>query len=211
MGYRASSAVALVAAFLASGCAPVDGDVGPTASADGGAGVSQSVEAVSVSSWGGLLLPRRGGTGGSPVTVQCRAGDVAVGIYGRQGNHYFEQLGLICAPLYANGTLGPHYTTNSAGPQGSIGYVECPAGYAFIGINSQSATYLDTITSINCRQPPRFLMYPATGSVVSRVFYPFGGRSHYDECPLGYVITSMIVRAGSWIDSEQPVCSYVVQ
>lgn len=211
MGVRSSFLRASVAACLMSSCAPTDGEIDPTDLSGGGAsgpGLAQSAQEAVVT-YSTLWLTQRGGTGGAPVTMQCGPGDVAVGIYGRQGNSYFSQLGLICAPLYANGTLGPHYTTNSAGPAGNVGYVECPAGYAFIGLNTQSATYLDTIVSINCRATPNLTEYPIKGVRVNSVSYSFGGASRYDGCPTGYAITAMIVRAGSWIDSEQPRCSYV--
>lgn len=208
MGVRASHVVALIAASITSGCAPVDGDVDLTASADGGAGVAQSVEAVSVTGYT-WALPYHGGTGGSPLGLGCSPGDVVVGIYGRQGVNYMEQLGLVCAPLYANGTFGTRYRTGSVGPAGAINVdAQCPRGYAAAALSLRAATYLDTIVAVGCTASPSFARTSLIWvNAVSNG--PQGGLAYGDRCPTNYVLTSMTVRGASWIDAEQAFCSYI--
>ncbi|WP_437967929.1 hypothetical protein WMF04_00910 [Sorangium sp. So ce260] len=80
-----------------------------------------------------------GGTGGTAVDisyeVSCGNGNVAVGVHGRSGGS-IDRIGLICAPLASDGTLGTAFQTVTAGGDGgSPGSAICPASQVLVGIN----------------------------------------------------------------------------
>ncbi|NOK20602.1 hypothetical protein, partial [Corallococcus carmarthensis] len=62
-------------------------------------------------------LATHGGTGGNPVTLGCQPGYVAVGIFGREAA-LLDQIGLRCAYLNSNGSLGSAIVTGTAGGTG---------------------------------------------------------------------------------------------
>src|SRR5437879_3713456 len=124
----------LTAALPACGLASDPGATGAANQAAPGdkANIGSIEQAISRSSsyW---TLPYRGGGGGGPYSIACPRGNVAVGLYGRSGG-YIDQGGLICAALYADGSLGPDSTIGSAGGGGGGPYYAvCPGGQALVG------------------------------------------------------------------------------
>lgn len=189
----------LVVSLALAGCAvaPADGD-----SADP---TGKSKDPMSVTHYG-WTLPYRGGSGGSmSLWDSCADQQVMVGIYGNKGT-YENQLGIICAPLHADGTLGPEeWHWIMGGQQGSYSFVtHCPAGTAVSGLYGFSHTYLDLL-GIRCDSPP------FTGANVS--YNVSGGASggdwFFDMCPWGYGLRNLTLHFGSWIDGEQAQCAWI--
>ncbi|WP_437275361.1 hypothetical protein WME90_29415 [Sorangium sp. So ce375] len=109
------------------GAGGADGTGGAGTGGTGGAGT------------GGTGGAGTGGTGGTGVDISydisCGNGNVAVGVHGRSGGSV-DQIGLICAPLASDGTLGTAFQTVTAGGNGgSPGSVICPASQVLVGIN----------------------------------------------------------------------------
>jgi hypothetical protein len=103
--------ISLVAAFTPA-CTAV-GDATDTVTRDLSeepVGAAVSEYSVSGFRW---QMGYRGGTGGGPYSISCGSGAVAVGITGRSGA-YVDQLGLACATLQNDGSLGPMWTTGNA-------------------------------------------------------------------------------------------------
>jgi hypothetical protein len=204
-----SAGIVILTALVGGCAAPVDGAADEE--------TSSTAEAVTVAYSYRVTgytynLGYHGGTGGNPTTESCRAGDLAVGVYGSYGN-YINELGLICATLYSNGTLGPPYTTRTTGTPGPHTFtVQCPMrafgwdnDQFLAGLRGRSATYVDDIGAI-CVALPSFEP-DATWSInpVS------GGSAFYDPCPDSYGVTSLYVRGASWIDAVRATCSYVAR
>lgn len=195
----------IVLSTLLLGCSGAGAEPADEEAADGPIGTT--VEAYSLSSYW-WNLPWRGGSGGTWTgPMGCQAGDVIVGLHGRGGT-YVDQIGLICAKLYANGTFGPRYTL---APQGGGGgdpfYLQCPEGTAAVSIEGRAKTYLDRI-DMACSQPP------FTPSVV---WYAYrsgdtggdGGEWFTDRCPKDYVLRTIEMRVGSLVDAIRGNCNYV--
>src|SRR4051812_7356886 len=95
--------VALTVAVMGTGCAVQSSD---TEMAKESAASTSSAFSTSPYQY---ALSYRGGSGGDARSLNCGPGNVVVGFYGRAAN-YVDQMGLICAGLNANGTLGPAFT-----------------------------------------------------------------------------------------------------
>jgi hypothetical protein len=148
-------------------------------------------------------LSWRGGQGGNgPVPLSCGSGNVVVGFYGRAAS-YIDQLGLVCAAMNQNGTLGPAWTTGALGGWGGDPFFwQCPAGWVVRATTGWSGQYLDNF-EIVCGPAP-------TGS--PNWTFAAGGNGvnwYWDGCPDGYDVTGFNVRYGSWIDGEQTICDYI--
>src|SRR5579871_3661398 len=106
------SLLALVSTLvLASGCTS---ETGASPGADGD--VARTSSAYSTSATYSWIQPV-GGWGGTPSWIGCAPGDLVTGIYGRAGA-YIDQIGLFCAHVNADGTMGSSYMTNSWGGSG---------------------------------------------------------------------------------------------
>src|SRR5262249_578339 len=120
--------------------------------------------------------------------------------------NYINELGLYCAPLHANGTLGPVYTTARSGAPGPYPFhALCPSGAVLNGLSGRSATYLDAI-QVECSWLPDPIAQDSTGA------WEYGGDGggwFGDDCPNGYAITTLTTRSGSWIDGTRATCTYL--
>jgi hypothetical protein len=150
-------------------------------------------------------LAYRGGGGGTWQSLSCGSGNVLVGLYGRSGS-YVDQMGLICAQLHADGTLGPAFDPAwqwAGGWGGSADYpAQCPPNEYVRGVFGYAGQYLDYI-AVLCSGSENFEADLGGG---------WGGNwfgDQNDTCPAGYAMTGFNVRAGSWLDGEQPVCDYL--
>jgi len=191
----------VVAAMAAlTGCAAESGnDEGDLESNEA---IGTTSEALSVSSTYKTDLNYHGGSGGTGYRRSCGAGDVAIGIYGTYGS-YVNEVGLYCARLHSDGTLGPTYTTGTAGKPGANSYqFICFRGKVVVGFYGRSATYLDRIGPI-CDYAPTG--YPERGYD----YGGYGGQDFKDQCLDNYAVTSITVRAGNWVDGIRGSCSYL--
>lgn len=171
-----------------------------------GAGTAELSSELSVS--GSLYsLPARGGSGGAASSLNCAPDYVAVGIYGRSGR-YIDRLGLTCAPLHANGSLGPSYDTGSLGGNGGSSFrLGCPSGTAIVGVYGRSGRYLDQI-GLACSGVAHWRNH-GTVQYYSTSAGGSGGGYFEDLCPIAYVGSRLNVRTGRYADREQLVCAYI--
>ncbi|PRQ06318.1 hypothetical protein [Enhygromyxa salina] len=152
-------------------------------------------------------LPGRGGGGGGPGTLACGAGDVAVGIYGRSGI-YIDQLGLTCAYLMDNGSLGPTYDTGTLGGQGGGSFrLICPLGQAIVGFHGGSGTLVDRL-GLYCSGVANWRSHGSVEYVTSAAGGG-GGGSFADLCPSDYVGARINVRTGIYVDRQELLCAYI--
>ncbi len=170
--------------------------------------VGETEEALSVSV-SQSVLPARGGNGGTASTLSCPGGYVAVGIYGQAGS-WINQLGLNCALLKSDGTLGSPVSTGSDGGSGGSSFqYDCPNNQAIVGFSGRAGWYVDQL-GVYCSEIKNWrsngtiqFKSPAAGGS--------GGTKFNDYCPASYVLTSVSVRTGWWVDREQGTCSYITE
>lgn len=110
-----------------------------------------------------------GGAGngdGSIFELSCGEGDVAVGIHGRSGA-WLDALGLVCAPVQPDGTLGAVFKTDTAGGNGG-GEREavCPTGQALVGIDISRDNRPVRVINPLCQTLTEWNMPNATTSTV---------------------------------------------
>ncbi|WP_437551506.1 hypothetical protein WME97_10005 [Sorangium sp. So ce367] len=156
-----------------------------------------------------VRMAYRGGTGGSWFDIPCAHDEVAIGLYGRSGA-LVDQVGLVCAPLQANGSIGPYSTRGSAGGYGGGPFSTlCPSGEVLVGLEGRSGKYVDQI-GIQCAPVDDWC---SCGGVRNGYYAGGGpgGGAFTDTCPKGYVITSLSGRSGSLADAIQGVCTYLQQ
>ncbi|ATB43477.1 hypothetical protein CYFUS_008957 [Cystobacter fuscus] len=156
---------------------------------------------------GGLTyaLNPRGGTTGFPTLTECPSGYVAVGIHGREGSHV-DRLGLLCRYLNADGSFGATYY---AGAQGGFGGANCervcPDGQVIVGFLVRSLNYVNSL-NLQCAPPASWV---SEGRVqgYSNSMGIGSGYDFNDRCPQSFVVTSLNVRVGDYVDQMQAVCS----
>lgn len=152
-------------------------------------------------------LPARGGNGGRPGSLNCAADHVAVGIYGKAGR-VIDNLGLTCAPLAADGSLGDSSDTGSRGGSGGNTFrLTCPAGQAIVGFKGRSGGKVDQL-GLFCSGVAHWVDQGTVQHTSSSVGGS-GGSPFSDTCPFAYVATKLDLRAGRLVDQEQLVCSLI--
>lgn len=152
-------------------------------------------------------LPARGGNGGQPGSLNCAPDHVAVGIYGRAGR-IIDNLGLTCAPLNADGSLGASYDTGSRGGSGGNPFrLTCSAGQAIVGFRGRSGGKVDRL-GLYCSSVAHWLDQGTVQHTSSSVGGS-GGSPFADTCPFAYVATRLDLRTGGRVDQEQLVCSFI--
>ncbi|RKH59595.1 hypothetical protein [Corallococcus llansteffanensis] len=169
-------------------------------------GLGQVESGISISSttWS---LGAHGGTGGTAGSISCASGYVAVGIFGRAAD-LVDQVGLTCAVLNTDGSLGSQYNTGTAGGTGGYAYsVHCPVGQAVVGFHGRSAARLDRL-GLYCSG---IVNWRNTGVVqtVSGTVGGTGGINFNDTTHTAYVVTSLQTRSGSTIDQLRGVTNYI--
>jgi hypothetical protein len=205
MSIRAITHGALILGMAVAGCAT---DVTDTSASEHGTDIDEHVgevgAAFSVAGEYTYDLGRYGGTGGTPSTLRCRdESDVIVGFHGRFAN-VIDRLGLVCARLRADGTLGVRYTTSSVGGQGGAPFLlECPAGKVATGLGVRAATYVDAL-DLSCGGPP-FTANVALNQWIGGD----GGQLVVRSCPDNYVLRTIDVSTGNVVDAVRGRCVYV--
>jgi len=188
--------LSLFALALSCGCTAA------TEPSDGPTGTTEDPLAVTDDGW---ASPHRGGTGGGAFQWdKCAPDEVVVGITQNRGQ-YVNTVGITCAKLAPNGSLGPdvpHYARGGR-TDGQFFTMHCPAGSAVTGLWGYSHTYLDVL-AIRCDAAP-FIGHSVTYQNVG-----VGGGDWFDDpCPNGYVLHNLGLNWGNWIDGEQAVCAFV--
>ncbi|RYZ43715.1 MAG: hypothetical protein EOO71_02330 [Myxococcaceae bacterium] len=148
-----------------------------------------------------------GGSGGTAGSIACAAGYVAVGIYGRAGS-LVDRLGLICAALNTDGSLGYQYNSGTAGGTGGYDYsLQCPAGQAVVGFHGRSADKVDRL-GVYCSG---VVNWRNTGTIqfTSGTAGGSGGSAFSDVASAAYVVTSVQTRAATVVDQIRGITSYI--
>lgn len=149
-------------------------------------------------------LAGHGGSGGTAGTVSCGAGYVAVGLVGRSGP-YVDRLGLACAWLNTDGSLGTAYDFGTLGGTGGTYFADlCPSGQVLVGIKGRSYSWHDQISG----ECANVKTWATTGTVNSTL--PArggtGGIAYTERCPAGYTVGLFNMRAGTYVDYLQARC-----
>jgi hypothetical protein len=149
-------------------------------------------------------LAGHGGTGGTAGTVSCGAGYVAVGLIGRYGP-YVNRLGLACAWLSSDGSLGTAYDFGTLGGTGGTYFADlCPSGQMLVGVKGRSYSWHDQISG-ECANVKTW----ATTGVVNSTLPARGGTggiAYTERCPAGYSVGLFNMRAGIYVDYLQARC-----
>ncbi|KYF53914.1 hypothetical protein BE08_29320 [Sorangium cellulosum] len=136
--------------------------------------------------------------------IACGSGNVAVGVHGRSGGS-IDQIGLICAPLAGDGTLGTAFQTVTAGGNGgSPGSAICPASQVLAGIN----IWVDTLVyriELLCQTIEAWKMGDSNFNVV-----PGMGNAHSTaftvKCAVGAAVVQIRGDADQLVRSVHPRC-----
>jgi hypothetical protein len=200
--------LALGVGCVPEGEAPVGGG-GDVFAEGGGAPDEESVGEASAAvslPGGSVALPERGA---STTTISCPTNSVAVGVFGRASG-IVHRIGLVCAGLATNGTLGARFKTISVGTDngfnssaGTSFSAECPSGQGALGVYGAAGRYLDRVGVI-CGAP---LFTSVAG--VSLDAGGAGGQAFFDQCPAQSVVKHLTILADQAVDSIQPHCAFV--
>ena len=156
-----------------------------------------------------------GGSGGSPYTLACPSGSVAIGIQGRAGANV-DQVQVRCQAIgtavqVAAGAVGatltgPVTTTSPAGGSGGTSYsLSCPAGFVMIGVSGRVGVFGAGVVDqlrVECAKLAGSGSFttPTVGSV-------FPNSITYSLiCSEGRVATGIQGRAGNLVDRIQVRC-----
>ncbi|WP_437487711.1 hypothetical protein WME75_07365 [Sorangium sp. So ce1014] len=149
-----------------------------------------------------------GGAGGAAVDISyeipCGSGNVAVGIHGRSGGS-IDRIGLMCAPLAGDGTLGTAFQTVTAGGDGgSPGTVLCPASQVLVGIN----IWVDSLVyriELLCQTIDEWKLSDSNLNVVPGIGNVHG-TGYGVKCPMGSAIAQIHGDADQLVRSVHPQC-----
>lgn len=151
-------------------------------------------------------LTGHGGTGGTASQLSCPTGYAAVGLVGRSAS-YVDAVGLLCAYLYTDGTLGSAYTYGPTGGGGGTYFTEpCPSGQVLVGVRGRSYSWNDQVSG-HCAPVRNWVSTsPVIGGYLG-LRGGSGGTPYAETCPGGYAVTSLSLRAGTYLDYIQARCN----
>ncbi len=150
-------------------------------------------------------LGGHGGSGGSASTMSCPAGTVAVGLVGRSGP-YVDALGLLCATLNLDGSLGAAFSSGYYGGSGGTSFVDqCPSGQMLVGLAGSSWSWTDRIAG-DCANVKTWISSGGINTYLGS-HGGSGGAAYTEICPQGYGITSLYLRAVAYVDYIQGRCT----
>jgi hypothetical protein len=125
-------------------------------------------------------------------------------MHGRSGS-WVDRIGLMCAPLAGDGTLGPAYQTVAAGGDGGIASsVLCPAGQVLVGLHIWSDSVIYRIDLL-CQTVEGW----NTGSMESNAVPGIGtvqSGAYTVKCPAGAAIRRIDCGAADYVYSVNPEC-----
>ncbi len=149
-------------------------------------------------------LAGHGGSGGSAGTVSCGSGYVAVGLIGRSGP-YVDRLGLACAALSTDGSLGTAYDFGTLGGNGGTYFADlCPSGQMLVGIKGRSYSWHDQISG-ECANVKTWATAGTIGSTLP-ARGGTGGVAYTERCPTGSSVGLLNLRAATYVDYVQARC-----
>lgn len=154
-----------------------------------------------------------GGAGGSPFSLNCPSGQIAVGLSVRAGNN-IDQIRLRCAPITNVGvnayslfaqTGGISLSAAAGGNGGTASTLACPGTFGLKGVSGRvgngGSGVIDQIRG-NCRK----LLSTASVNTLTRGRALSGSVTFALTCPGDTVVTGLRGRAGSLIDRIQLAC-----
>lgn len=149
-----------------------------------------------------------GGTGEVPYDITCGSGNVAVGIHGRSGS-WLNSIGLICAPLSTDGSLGATFKTVLVGGDGGApGEVTCPAGQVMVGSERWEDASVVYKLDLRCQTVEQ---WESTGTVATIVpgLGAADGAQQASLCSQGYVYYQITGQAGQYISTINQWCKKI--
>jgi len=133
-----------------------------------------------------FVLSLHGSAVGDPFALTCKDDELVVGLWGLEGT-VVNALGLICAKMKGNGTLGASEERPAiGGTTGTLFYSECPKNQAVIELRGRAGTGLDRI-GVRCARVRRWVEGGIPGTIAPS-FGGGGGAPFTDGCPAGYFL-----------------------
>jgi hypothetical protein len=152
-------------------------------------------------------LAGHGGSGGSSVQPTCPSNSVAVGLVGRSVA-YVDALGLLCAAVNSDGSLGSAYAYGPYGGSSGTSFTDfCPSGQVLVRINGRSYSWHDQFSGV-CAPLKTWVTSATLGSSLP-ARGGTGGNPYTETCPTGYAITALSMRAATYVDYVQGRCTRI--
>lgn len=154
------------------------------------------------------FLPLRGGNVGFPFALTCAPNELVVGLWGRAGNT-IDTLGLLCARMRPNGTLGFTEQRPDLGNAMTPPFtLQCPKHEVIISLRGLAATKVDRLGG-RCARVRAWVMQGKRGAVLPSVGGSMG-LPFTDECPTGYMLQGVVGFANGTINAIQGLCVPIV-
>jgi hypothetical protein len=177
------------------------------------------LSATTVATLGALCLPvaaqttpSAGGNGGTPYTIRCGPGQVAIGVDAKAGT-YVNSVGLACVtvanvPVWVSLRINPATTGMAGGAGGALFGTRCPQGQVVNAISGRAALYVDRL-QVSCA-PFNSVTRRVTGPSSTQGAAAGGnGGAPFGPlvCPSNLPGVGFVGRAGMWIDRIALVCA----
>jgi hypothetical protein len=136
-----------------------------------------------------------------PYAISCPSDTVIVGLYGRSGL-WLDRIGLLCAPINSDGTLGPPMKTDTAGGDGgSAMEVTCPINESLVGIDRWTSEMPDPPLvygiDLRCQTLAEWKKPGASTHVIPGIGSHSGSLASL-VCPTGFTHFKVDGDAGGW-------------
>jgi hypothetical protein len=146
------------------------------------------------------LLGATGGSGGTPLSLDCAFPNAAVGMDLRTDTEVVS-FGLSCASF--GGTPGP-FAGPAGGSGGTFTFRKCIAGQFMVGVHGRAWSRNNAIAPL-C-QDLAGILNGSNGFRAEPLAGGTGGEPYLHRCPPRMVVRGVRVRSGSKIDRLQPEC-----
>ena len=150
----------------------------------------------------------------TPATTACGVGQVAVGIFGSTFGlgtpEYPASLGLVCAELQTDGTLGQSTTAAAMGflQLGTPFNLRCPAGEVVVGVHGFEDPAAALSVGVQCAPVVGWVADGTTGQR-SPLFGAGSGTAFDDTCPSDHAITRIGGGTSILLQQIEPTCTLI--
>lgn len=154
----------------------------------------------------GSAIHAGGGSGGTEsYNFPCGDGQVGVGLQGKSGD-VVDRLGLICAPVKSDGTIGsPQNTGSSGGNDAKPFSISCPPGQILTGLFGKSGEVVNSLSG-HCASPETILGRAKHSSSIDKVGGE-GGNTFDRSCPPREVLTGISGKTGGRVNKVDVTCT----